>query len=283
MDFDEKEYGFDTDMADNKGLDEYLNSSEFKEDSIYWKKHLSGIGKYLKYYNIPSDNYNKIRIDFDNQKLASFLNQHNSSQLEFITAIFSLYLSRIDGTEGCLLKTAISTDKDDDKVKCSLLKINYHKDNLFLDYLNEIKEVFNEAVEHTKIDIAYYVEDDFSSYSIYDCADFKEVSAGYCGESALSLDNLGIFSSTTSDPVGNKVEQLEKYTNFTDLIDNIYKLNKSDLSKDEILIYKKYLISRVRDEDLLDYLNINSNSALFNRKRSCIIKVAMWFDLEVYN
>ena len=102
-------------------------------------------------------------------------------------------------------------------------------------------------------------------------------------KSALSLDNLGIFSSTTSDPVGNKVEQLEKYTNFTDLIDNIYKLNKSDLSKDEILIYKKYLISRVRDEDLLDYLNINSNSALFNRKRSCIIKVAMWFDLEVYN
>ena len=88
-------------------------------------------------------------------------------------------------------------------------------------------------------------------------------------KSALSLDNLGIFSSTTSDPVGNKVEQLEKYTNFTDLIDNIYKLNKSDLSKDEILIYKKYLISRVRDEDLLDYLNINSNSALFNRKRSC--------------
>ena len=55
-------------------------------------------------------------------------------------------------------------------------------------------------------------------------------------KSALSLDNLGIFSSTTSDPVGNKVEQLEKYTNFTDLIDNIYKLNKSDLSKDEILI-----------------------------------------------
>ena len=102
-------------------------------------------------------------------------------------------------------------------------------------------------------------------------------------KSALSLDNLGIFSSTTSDPVGNKVEQLEKYTNFTDLIDNIYKLNKSDLSKDEILIYKKYLISRVKDEDLLDYLNINSNSALFNRKRSCIIKVAMWFDLEVYN
>ena len=102
-------------------------------------------------------------------------------------------------------------------------------------------------------------------------------------KSALSLDNLGIFSSTTSDPVGNKVEQLEKYTNFTDLIDNVYRLNKSDLSKDEILIYKKYLISRVRDEDLLDYLNINSNSALFNRKRSCIIKVAMWFDLEVYN
>lgn len=101
-------------------------------------------------------------------------------------------------------------------------------------------------------------------------------------KSALSLDNLGIYDSTTSDPVGNKVEQMEKYTSYTDLIDNVYKINKSDLSKDEIIIYKKYLLSRVRDDDLLDYLNINSNSALFNRKRSCIIKVAMWFDLEVY-
>ena len=101
-------------------------------------------------------------------------------------------------------------------------------------------------------------------------------------KSALSLDNLGIYGSTTSDPVDNKVEQMEKYTNYTDLIDNVYRINKSDLSKDEIIIYKKYLLSRVRDDDLLDYLNINSNSALFNRKRSCIIKVAMWFDLEVY-
>lgn len=101
-------------------------------------------------------------------------------------------------------------------------------------------------------------------------------------KSALSLDNLGIYGSATSDPVGNKVEQMEKYTNYTDLIDNVYRINKSDLSKDEIIIYKKYLLSRVRDDDLLDYLNINSNSALFNRKRSCIIKVAMWFDLEVY-
>ena len=101
-------------------------------------------------------------------------------------------------------------------------------------------------------------------------------------KSALSLDNLGIYGSATSDPVGNKVEQMEKYTNYTDLIDNVYRINKSDLSKDEIIIYKKYLLSRVRDDDLLDYLNINSNSALFNRKRSCIIKVAMWFDLEFY-
>lgn len=38
--------------------------------------------------------------------------------------------------------------------------------------------------------------------------------------------------------------------------------------------------------DKLDILNESmekGNSALFNRKRSCIIKVAMWFDLEVYN
>ena len=85
------------------------------------------------------------------------------------------------------------------------------------------------------------------------------------------------------DPVGNKVEQLERYTEYTDLIEKVYQINRDDLSKDEIIIYKKYLASRLSDNDIMEYLNINSKSALFNRKRSCIIKVAMWFDLEVMN
>lgn len=99
---------------------------------------------------------------------------------------------------------------------------------------------------------------------------------------SLSLDNLGIFSNGTSDPVGNKIEQLEKYQKFISTVDEVFKQNIGELSKDEVIIYKKYLIDRLPEEKLMEYLNINSSSSLYARKRSCIIKVAMWFDLEVY-
>ena len=58
-------------------------------------------------------------------------------------------------------------------------------------------------------------------------------------KASLSLDNLGIFASCINDPVYNKVEQLERYTKFIDLIDKVYNINNSDLSKDEKIIYKK--------------------------------------------
>lgn len=101
-------------------------------------------------------------------------------------------------------------------------------------------------------------------------------------KASLSLDNLGIYSNGNSDPVGNKIEQLEKYKKFIDTVDEVFKLNYGDLSKDEVVIYKKYLIDKLSEEKIMEYLNISSSSSLYARKRSCIIKVAMWFDLEVY-
>jgi len=101
-------------------------------------------------------------------------------------------------------------------------------------------------------------------------------------KASLSLDNLGIYSNGKSDPVGNKIEQLEKYKKFIDTVDEVFKLNYCDLSKDEVVIYKKYLIDKLSEEKIMEYLNISSSSSLYARKRSCIIKVAMWFDLEVY-
>lgn len=101
-------------------------------------------------------------------------------------------------------------------------------------------------------------------------------------KASLSLDNLGIFSSGISDPVGNKVEQLEKYRKFIDTIDKVFKLNCNELTEDELIIYKKSLISRASDEELLEYLNLSSRSSLVPRRKSCIVKVALWFDLEVF-
>ena len=98
---------------------------------------------------------------------------------------------------------------------------------------------------------------------------------------SLSLDNLGIYSSAINNPTQNKVEQSEKYRNFIETIEGIYKLNYKELSKDELIIYDKYICDKCTDEDLAEYLSI-SRTSVFPRKRSCYIKVAKWFDLEVF-
>lgn len=99
--------------------------------------------------------------------------------------------------------------------------------------------------------------------------------------SPLSLDNLGIYSTTPSDPVGNKILQMERYNKFLDTVNGVFDLYKTELSKDELIIYNKYIIERCTDEDLCEYLSL-SKGAVYNRKKSCYIKVAKWFDLEVF-
>lgn len=101
-------------------------------------------------------------------------------------------------------------------------------------------------------------------------------------KSSLSLDNLGIFSNNVSDPTGNKVEQLQKYNDFTDLIDKTYNTFKNELSEDEKIIYKKTLINNFSDSEVMSMLCLSSSRSYLNRKKSCYIKVARWFDLEVY-
>lgn len=100
-------------------------------------------------------------------------------------------------------------------------------------------------------------------------------------KSSLSLDNLGIHSSTISDPVGNQVEQAERYSKFIETIEGIYKMYENTLSNDEKIVYQKCLVKKCNEEELMTALSL-SHGAMFRRKRSCYIKVAKWFDLEVY-
>ena len=62
----------------------------------------------------------------------------------------------------------------------------------------------------------------------------------------------------------------------------MYKCYEYQLSDDEKKIYDNYLLHKSTDEQLMDILHLNSKSGLYNRKRSCIIKVAIWLDIEVY-
>lgn len=101
-------------------------------------------------------------------------------------------------------------------------------------------------------------------------------------KNSIDLDNLGIFSSRISDPTYNKVEQLEKINNFIDTVDKVIKLNKNKLSKDEYLILKKCLDYKYTTEQISEMINLGYQ-ATFQRRKNCYIRVAFWFDLEVYN
>lgn len=101
-------------------------------------------------------------------------------------------------------------------------------------------------------------------------------------KNSIDLDNLGIFSSRVSDPTYNKVEQLERISKFIDTVDKVIKLNKNNLSKDEYLILNKSLIKKYTTEELCEVLNYGYQ-ATFQRRKNCYIRVATWFDLEVYN
>ncbi|MBO5096523.1 MAG: hypothetical protein J6B98_06580 [Bacilli bacterium] len=101
-------------------------------------------------------------------------------------------------------------------------------------------------------------------------------------KNSIDLDNLGIFSSRKSDPTYNKVEQLERINNFIDTVDKVIKLNKNKLSKDEYLILKKCLDYKYTTEQISEMINLGYQ-ATFTRKKNCYIRVALWFDLEVYN
>ena len=101
-------------------------------------------------------------------------------------------------------------------------------------------------------------------------------------KNSIDLDNFGIFSSRISDPTYNKVEQLEKINNFIDTVDKVIKLNKNKLSKDEYLILKKCLDYKYTTEQISEMINLGYQ-ATFQRRKNCYIRVALWFDLEVYN
>ena len=101
-------------------------------------------------------------------------------------------------------------------------------------------------------------------------------------KNSIDLDNLGIFSSRKSDHTYNKVEQLERINNFIDTVDKVIKLNKNKLSKDEYLILKKCLDYKYTTEQISEMINLGYQ-ATFQRRKNCYIRVALWFDLEVYN
>ncbi len=127
--------------------------------------------------------------------------------------------------------------------------------------------------EETRLNVRSY----FSKYRIY-LSKVNMIKDRYT--SSLGNDNMGIYSSTISDPTANKVEQMEKYNNYIDLMNKHLEIVKKNMTADEKIILKKSILDNFNDEDLSEALNI-SRSHIYQRKKSCYIKVARYFDLEV--
>ena len=165
-------------ISHHNSLNKYLNSTDFEKDSQYWKQFQLDIGDNVKYYNLESSNYKNIKIPIDNEKLSNFLKANDTSKYNFILSIFSLYLSRVDRTNGCLLKTIIPNNENEFSPfdKDTLLNIKYYKENSFIDYLNEIETVFNDSEKYTKADIGNYIKEELSFYSIYDFSELENMS-----------------------------------------------------------------------------------------------------------
>ena len=215
-------------ISHHDDVNDYLNSTVFKDDVNFWKKYLLNAGNHIKFYNIKSNDNETIRISLENNGLNKFLKDFNLSRLEFVTAVFSLYLSRIDRTKGCLLNTVVHTNGFD---KNTLLKIAFLKDKSFMDYLNEVKNAYDIAVEHTNADISNYVHEKLSYYSIYDFTKLKNTSVKNGEGSALTLNvyndyleliyNSSLFSDVYIQHMADNIESL--IDNIIDCHDQILK------------------------------------------------------------
>ena len=94
---------------------------------------------------------------------------YNISYFKLFLSIFSLYLSRIDGTKGCILKTNVPNEMK----LYTLLKLDYTKEISFIDYLKTVSCSYDDAYVHTKTEMKDYIENivDYIHYSINDVSD----------------------------------------------------------------------------------------------------------------
>ena len=171
-------------------VNNYLKSTDFKKDLGYWNNLLADIGRNVKYFSLDSDSYKSVKIPLANKSISNFLNEYGISKFKFILAIFSLYLSRIDGTGGCIFKSLYPSKQNDlgpfDKEM--FLSIKYDGEKSFADYLDEVECQYNDIAEHTKVNVDNFIKDDLTSYYIYDFTELEDIEVFNGKDSALTLN-----------------------------------------------------------------------------------------------
>lgn len=140
-------------------------------------------------------------------------------------------------------------------------------------YDKEVLSKYN--YQETKEEVLQY----FSKYRAY-IAQIEEISDSY--SCSLSNDSMGIFSSNISDPTSKRALKILEFKNYIDSMNKELKSLRLKLTSDEKVIFNYSILSRHTDEELADMLSMDKSS-IYHRKKSCYVKVAKYFHIEVFN
>lgn len=122
------------------------------------------------------------------------------------------------------------------------------------------------------------VRNHFSLYRSYSTK-VEFISLRY--NSPLGTDNMGSYSSLISDPTGNRVEQIERMNDYLIEMRDSFKILLMKLTNEEKIIFNMSILASNTDEDVAEALNIDKSN-IYKRKKSCYIKVAIYYGLEVF-
>lgn len=140
-------------------------------------------------------------------------------------------------------------------------------------YDKEVLEEYN--YPETREMVLHY----FSKYRAYSVK-VEEICDSY--QSPLSNDSMGIFSSNISDPTSKRALKIIEYKEYIDYMNKQFKGLRLRLTSDEKIIFNYSILSRHTDEELAEKLSMEKSS-IYHRKKSCYIKVAKYFHIEVFN
>lgn len=98
--------------------------------------------------------------------------------------------------------------------------------------------------------------------------------------SSLSNDNLGIFSSQKNDPTLLKVQKIEFERNYINRVNKSLRILRLKLTPDEKIILDYSILTKHTDDDLALALSLDKSN-IYQRKKSCFIKVAIYYQIEV--
>ena len=154
------------------------NGIDINDDELFWVNTLTNIEDYIKHYKIDLKDISCEKFSLSDelfQKINKFTEKYEISYFKFLISIFALYLSRVDRTGGCILKSRILDEISKSELG-TLLKIDYNKKNSFIEHMDCVSDSYDIANVHTKTDVEDYVGNivDLVHYSVNDISKVSE-------------------------------------------------------------------------------------------------------------